>query len=76
MSVDVGHSKVEPPPQGEDLEFRLGTQNECSKEGCVSEADSPLSRSGESCILMFSALNLHNEWKERWAPMRVAKKES
>lgn len=63
QSVEVGlQCKVEPPPQGKDLEFRLGTQNECSKEGCVSEA--ALSRSGESCILMFSALNMHNEWKE------------
>lgn len=43
----------------------------------MSEADSPLSKSGESCVLVFSGLNVHNEWKERgWAPRKGCEGES
>lgn len=43
----------------------------------MSEAGSPLSRSGEFCILVFSGLNVHGERKEKeWFPKTGGEKES
>lgn len=53
------------------------SQSKCDKEGSVSEAGSPLSGSGESCISVFSGLNVQNERKEKeWFPKIGGKKES
>lgn len=53
------------------------TLSEWDKEGSVNKSNTPLSRSGESCILVFSGLNVHKEWKERReAPRMGCDKES